>query len=130
MQGTSALTRLDQVITRLLLIKPQVHAPVQAEQAAARAERTYNYSLMLSAGRCIIQYVILPFVLPLIGVAGQMATGISLVINVVAVAAIIASVRRLWQINYARKWAYLGVAVGALVFIAFFVMFDLGVIAR
>jgi ABC-type iron transport system FetAB permease component len=130
MQGTSALSRLDQLITRLLLIKPQAHAPVQAQQVAAQAEWAYNYSLMLSAGRCVIQYIILPFILPLIGVAGQMATGISLVINVVAVAAILASVRRLWQINYSRKWAYLGVAVGALVFIAFFVMFDLGIIAR
>jgi hypothetical protein len=136
MQSSTALTRLDHLISRLLFIKPISADQPQAAQAAGeaaagvqRATRTYNLSLMLSAGRCVIQYVVLPFVLPLVGVAGEAATGISLAINLVAILAIIASVRRLWQINYARKWAYLCVAAGALVFIVFFILFDLHLIA-
>ena len=126
---SSTLTRLDSLISRVLFVTPQP-ATAQTETSTTRtAERTFNYSLMLSAVRCVIKYVILPFILPIVGIAGGLATGISLAINVVAIVSIIFSVRRLWQMNYSRKWAYLGVAAVTLVFVFFFILFDLQIIS-
>jgi hypothetical protein len=129
MQST-ALTRLDSLISRILFVRPQPAVTATDETVSARtAERTFNFSLMLSAVRCVIKYVLLPFILPIVGIAGGLATGISLAINAVAIVSIIFSVRRLWQMNYSRKWAYLGVAVVTLVFIGFFILFDLKIIS-
>jgi hypothetical protein len=122
----TTLTRLDGFVSRLLFVKPQF-APTAAEGSDATrvAERTFSFSLMLSAVRCVLKYVLLPFVLPVVGLAGNAATGLSLLINGVAIVSLLLSVRRLWQINYSRKWAYLGVAAVALVFIVAFILFDL-----
>lgn len=128
-QSTSTstfLNRLDAIIARVLFISPQ---PANANASVKTAERAFGYSLLLSAVRCIIKYVLLPFVLPLIGIAGGLAIGITLVINVIAIISLIASVRTLWRINYSRKWSYLAVAVAAMVFIGFFILFDLKLIS-
>ncbi|MFN8421726.1 MAG: hypothetical protein U0528_21140 [Anaerolineae bacterium] len=122
------LGRLDAIVARILFIKPQA-AAVNANPSVKTAERAFGYSLLLSAVRCIIKYVLLPFVLPLIGIAGGLATGITLLINVIAILSLVASVRTLWRINYSRKWSYLAVAVAAMIFISFFILFDLSIIS-
>jgi hypothetical protein len=114
---------LDTFIARLLLVRPKAQEAVQ--QPPPDAERAFNISLVFTAIRCIIQYVILPFVLPIIGVAGNVAVQISLVINVVAIVAIIFSVRRFWQVDYKGKWNYLIIAIFALLFLAVFLYVDL-----
>lgn len=91
----------------------------------ARGERALTLGLIISGVRCILQYAILPFVLPVIGIAGNFAIHISLVINAVAAVSILYSVTRLWRINYKRKWAYTIVAVTALVILTAFTVLDL-----
>ncbi|MFN8448531.1 MAG: hypothetical protein U0521_08055 [Anaerolineae bacterium] len=44
--------------------------------------------------RCTLQYVVLPFVLPIFGIAGEVAVPFLLVINVLAIISILYSVRR------------------------------------
>jgi hypothetical protein len=127
------LTRLDQLIGRLLFIQPQPVGPSGTTAAAAtdgtqqvtqRAERAFGASLIFSGVRCILQYVILPFILPLIGVAADAAVSISLVINALAIVLIFYSLRRFWQIGYRFRWQYLGVAVFALILLGAFILLD------
>lgn len=122
------LKTLDTLMARLLFVAPSAKAPAapaQADQPPAAAERAFNLSLAISGVRCIIQYMILPFVLPVIGVATSAAVPISLAINLIAVAAIFFSLRRFWQTNYKGKWQYLIIATFALIFIAAFTYADL-----
>ncbi|MFQ3536509.1 MAG: hypothetical protein SNJ58_11590 [Aggregatilineales bacterium] len=123
------LKTLDSIMARLLFVAPpvkaSVEAPAQADQPPPAAERAFNLSLAISGVRCIIQYMILPFILPLIGVAANAAVPISLAINLVAVVAIFFSLRRFWQTNYKGKWQYLIIATFALIFIAVFIYTDL-----
>ncbi len=117
-------TRTEQLVYRLLLLDP----PVQQTGEAAgdsTAERAFGFSLVFSAVRCILQYVVLPFVLPLVGIAGDAAVPVMLAINVVAVVAILFSIRRLWRINYKHKWSYLGVGLTALAILTAFLVYDL-----
>jgi ABC-type iron transport system FetAB permease component len=118
---TLLLQKADPLIARMLFVKPRV----ADEQVINRAERAFNTSLAISAVRCIIQYVILPFVLPVIGVAGEVAIPISLTINVVALGAIWFSLRRFWQVDYKGKWQYLGIALAAVVLLIVFIATDL-----
>jgi hypothetical protein len=95
------------------------------ERAAEGAKRALTASLLFSGVRCILMYVIIPFVLPLIGVTGVFASQLDILINLVAIAALIYSVRRFWQINYHGKVAYTLVAVVAFVFLLIFIALDL-----
>jgi len=123
------LKTLDTLMARLLFVSPAAQqataAPAEVDQPPPAAERAFNLSLAISGVRCIIQYMILPFVLPVIGLAANWAVPISLAVNLIAVAAIFFSLRRFWQTNYKGKWQYLGIALVALIFIAVFIYTDL-----
>ncbi len=114
----------DRIVGRLLFV--DISPPADVKPASAgRAERAFGFSLLVSGIRCILQYVVLPFILPLIGVAAEVAVPLTLAINVVAVVLILFSLRRFWQINYRHKWQYLYVAVTAWVLLGIFIALDL-----
>ncbi len=117
----------DRFIGRLLFVDMQPSADIKTA-SAGRAERAFGFSLLVSGIRCILQYVVLPFILPLIGVAAEVAVPITLAINVVAMVLILFSLRRFWQINYRHKWQYLYVAVTAWVLLGVFIAMDLKVL--
>lgn len=98
---------------------------VAEEQAAVGAKRALTAGLAFSAVRCILMYVILPFVLPLIGLTGVFAVRADIIINLVAMAALGYSVRKFWRINYRHKKAYTFVAAAALVMLVGFILLDL-----
>ncbi|MFN8378835.1 MAG: hypothetical protein U0452_09205 [Anaerolineae bacterium] len=95
------------------------------EQAAVGAKRALTAGLAFSAVRCILMYVILPFVLPIIGITGVFATRADIVINLLAMAALGYSVQRFWRINYKYKVAYTFVAVITVFVLAMFILLDL-----
>lgn len=115
----------DRLIGRLLFVDVQSTAK---DNSAGRAERAFGFSLLVSGIRCILQYVVLPFILPLVGVAAEVAVPITLAINGVAMVLILFSLRRFWQINYRHKWQYLYVAVTAWVLLGIFIAMDLKVL--
>src|SRR5688572_19941651 len=89
-----------------------------------RAQRALGFSLVFSAVRCILQYAVLPFVLPLIGIASDAAVPVLLVINLLAMVAVFYSLRRFWKIRYVYRWQYLGVALAALLLLTAFIVMD------
>jgi hypothetical protein len=102
----SSQTRLDQFVGRVLMVKPQpaVAAPLPDESDAQRA---FNFSLIFTGIQCTLQYIIFPFILPLLGVATSITLPLLIGINILAIVSMIFSLRRFWQINYKHKWVYL-----------------------
>jgi len=92
----------------------------------ARAERVFSFALLISGVRCIFMYVVLPFILPIIGIAGNFSLYIDIVINIVAIAAVVYSLRKFWIIDYKYKWQYLPVAMVALLILFAFIAMDIG----
>ncbi len=115
------MSRADSVMTRLL----HVRAEGQAEASARGAENALTFSLLFSGVRCLLQYVLLPFLLPLVGVAADAAVPVLLLINLLAMVSIFFSLRRFWTIGYAHRWRYLVVAVAALVLLVAFTVYDI-----
>lgn len=116
--------RADDLMRRLLWVKPQA----DNDEVGQSAERTLGLSLLFSGVRCILQYAVLPFVLPLVGIAADAATPFLLLLTFLAMISIFFSLRRFWQINYTHRWQYLGVAVGALLLLVAFTLYDLNII--
>lgn len=86
-----------------------IHQEVEVPLPAG-AQRALTFGLLLSALRCTIQYVLLPFVLPWIGVASSIPPWITLVLGGLALASLTRNVRYLWRLHHARRWSYLGLA--------------------
>jgi ABC-type iron transport system FetAB permease component len=114
----------DAIMQRILFIKPlpQDAANPEYEQAA---ERAFGFSLLFSGVRCVLQYALLPFVLPLVGIAADAAVPLLLMITLIAIVSIFFSLRRFWRINYRYKWGYLFISLVALGLLVSFMVFDL-----
>lgn len=77
--------------------------PVTAAAAADTPERLFSFSIIVSAVRCTLAYVVFPWLLPLLGVAGGVGPGVGLVIGTAAIAANGYSVRRFWRADHRWK---------------------------
>lgn len=77
------------------------------------AHRAFSVSMIVSGIRCVLAYVVLPFVTPFLGLAPGVGPGLGLVIGLVAVGANVFSLRRFWVLNHRwrRPIAVLHVAV-------------------
>ena len=111
---------------RLLLVKAEPGVGVADEAAATRgAENALTLSLMFSGVRCLLQYALLPFLLPIVGIAADATVPILLLINLIAMFSIFFSLRRFWSVGYKHRWRYLVVAAAALVLLVAFTIYDI-----
>jgi hypothetical protein len=116
--------RIDRAVARLLRVRPQ---PPQ-EAVAATGSRPFETPLLFAGARCVLRYIVLPFVLPLAGVATGATLGVVtgtalallLLLDVIAVVAIVATLRRLWRVQHPRRWRYLPLALALTLLVAIF----------
>ena len=121
------VSRADNLMTRLLLIRREAGLIASANEAELKrgAENALTLSLMFSGARCVLQYALLPFLLPIIGIAAEATLPILLLINVLAMVSIFFSLRRFWTIGYKHRWRYLVVAAAALLLLVAFTIYDI-----
>lgn len=119
-------SRADNLMARLLLVNSGAAAVAFGDEETVQrgAENALTLSLIFSGARCILQYALLPFLLPIIGIAVEATLPILLLINLVAMVSIFFSLRRFWTIGYAHRWRYLVVAAAALVLLVAFTVYD------
>ena len=60
------------------------------------AARLFSLSIVISGTRCLLTYVVFPWVLPLLGIAGGVGPVVGVVVGVVAIAFNLLSIRR-WR---------------------------------
>lgn len=70
------------------------------------AEKVFGRSILLSATRCLLTYVLLPLLKPVIDLSGGVGPVLGLVIGTVSGVAIIASMRRFWRAGHRFRWYY------------------------
>jgi hypothetical protein len=91
----------DRFVRRLLRL------PVDGPKASAgEARKAFQTSLMVATVRCLLMYIVFPFVLPAIGVASGVGPWIGLPIGIAAVIAITMSIRRFWRADHSKRWHY------------------------
>lgn len=91
----------DRFMRRLLRL------PADGPKASAdQARKAFQTSLMVATVRCLLMYIVLPFVLPAIGVASGVGPWIGLPISIAAVVAITMSIRRFWRADHSKRWHY------------------------
>jgi hypothetical protein len=98
---------------------------VHSAPLPAPAQRALTFGLMISALRCTVQYVVLPFVLPWIGVARTLPIWATVILSLVALAALVRNVRYLWRLRHARRWSYLFISGAVVASLVLFMVVDL-----
>ncbi len=83
-----------------VLVSPAAEPAVSQDQA----NRTFSTSVLVSAVRCTLAYVVFPWLLPAFGLAGDVGPAIGLVIGPVAIAFNVASIRRFHASDHRWKW--------------------------
>ena len=68
------------------------------------AERVFSKSVVISGIRCLLTYVIFPFVAPLVGIASSTGAIIGVLIGVVAIVFNVLSIRRFFASNHPYRW--------------------------
>ena len=91
-------------------------ATIEAEDTRsteAAARTAFQFSLLVSAGRCLVTYVLLPVLGPVLGLTGRVGPAVGLLIGAVSATAIVFSIRRFWAVRSRWRWAYtvLGVTI-------------------
>ena len=95
------MSPLDLKMRRLLRLPP---GPPTASVASAR--RVFEVSIYISAARCLLTYIVLPFVFPLIGVSTSATPAVGIPVSLIAIAADVMSIRRFWRAHHRYRWHY------------------------
>ena len=81
--------------------------PVDGPKASANeARKAFQTSIAVATVRCLLMYIVFPFVLPLVGIAKGVGPWIGLVISVAAIVCITMSIRRFWRADHSKRWHY------------------------
>ncbi len=96
-----------------------------APATAGEARTAFQTSVAVAAVRCLLTYIVLPFVLPIIGLAAGVTPIIGAVIGLIAIACIVSSMRRFWRANHRARWGYTAFGAGMIVFLLVLVIRDL-----
>ena len=100
--------------------------PVDGPTAtAADAQKAFQTSILVATVRCLLMYVVFPFVLPAIGVASGVGPVIGLPISVAAIVAITMSIRRFWRADHSKRWHYTVLGTTVIGFLIYLVVTDL-----
>lgn len=110
----------DRFMRRLLRL------PIDGPPAtAAEARSAFRTSIAVATVRCLLMYIVFPFVLPAVGVAAGVGPVIGLVISVIAIVAIVYSIRRFWRADHSKRWHYTGLGVAVMGFMVYLIVRDL-----
>lgn len=103
--ATAPRPAADIAMRRLLRI-PEGHTATEGA-----AQRAFSTSVLVSAVRCVLTYLVLPFLAPALGLAAGVGPAIGLPVGAVAIAANVMTIRRFWAADHRWRWAYTALAV-------------------
>ena len=75
-------------------------------RSTAGAHRAFRVSVMVSAVRCLITYVLIPVLVPILSLSGWVAAPVGLALCALAVVNGVVSVRRFWRADHPQRWMY------------------------
>jgi len=70
----------------------------------AKAERTFSISIAISATRCTLTYVLIPWIFPFLGATTGVGPIVGVIVGVAAIVANVFSIRRFHRADHRWKW--------------------------
>ena len=92
------LAHYDAVMRRLLVIRDD------SRTSSRRAQRLFSTSMLISATRCLLTYIVLPILTPLFGVTAGVGPAVGIPLAVVALVFDVLGIRRFFAANHRLRW--------------------------
>jgi len=70
------------------------------------ANNAFSQSIAISATRCLITYIAIPFVLPLLNLSSRIGPVVSLLLGFASAIAIVVATRRFFGADHKWRWGY------------------------
>ena len=122
--ATSGRPPADRLMRRLLRL------PDGPPQGSARAaQSTFGRSIVISAVRCLLTYVVIPVLGPVVGATGAVGPVLGLLLSAASVIAIVASTRRFFAVDHRYRWGYAAIGAGIMVLLAVQAVGDVSALA-
>jgi hypothetical protein len=122
---TSALapdftTRADRVAHKIFRIDTNKVKP-----SRRAAESALQRSMLISALRCTLTYVIFPFVFPALGLVSSIGPWIGLPIGVIALVCDVMAMRRFFAAGHRYRWPFAIIVTGIMCLVSVLVVQDI-----
>src|SRR5262245_3285377 len=107
------------------LMRRVLRLPIDAPPGtAAGARKAFQTSMMVATVRCLLMYLVFPFVLPALGIAKGVGPAVGLAVNAVAMVCIVLSMRRFFRADHPKRWWYAALGGAVLVLLAVLAVVD------
>lgn len=98
--GRPSDSRAETAVRQLLRVDDPGACQVSDEQV----HRVFSVSILLSAFRCLLGYVLLPIITPVLGAATSIAPALGIPVAVVALVFDVMGIRRFWAARHRWRW--------------------------
>ncbi len=113
-------SRADQIVRTILRIKER-----PANVTEAQAYGAFQKSMLISATRCTLTYVVFPFVLPAIGLAARVGPVLGLIIGLIAITCDVFTIRRFFMVDHKWRWRFSAIAGSVIVLLSVLLVEDI-----
>jgi len=115
----------DMVVRKVLRIRER---PTGA--AAGSAYGSFQRSMLISAVRCTLTYVVFPFVAPAVGVATGVGPVLGIVIGSFAIVCDVFTIRRFFAVDHKWRWPVSAIAFSVICLLAVLLVQDVSHLLR
>lgn len=88
------------------------------------ATRAFNRSMVISGTRCLLTYVVFPWILPLLGLTSGVGPAIGIPVGIVALGCDVFTIRRFWVFDHKWKWPVTVICSGVIAMLLFMLVRD------
>jgi hypothetical protein len=96
----------DLFVRRLLRVRERPQGISEAQ-----ANRSFQTSMLISATRCTLTYVVFPILIPLIGIARGVEAPLGIAIGSVAIVCDVFTIRRFFAADHKYRWHFSAIAL-------------------
>ncbi len=116
----SQRTGADRFMRRLLRV-----GDVVDKGAILGARRNTTAAIVVSGIRCIITYLLIPILAPIVGLSEAASAPVTITLSLVAIVMGVSGVRRFWIADHRARWAYTGFIAVIVVLLSIGIVADL-----
>ena len=113
-------SRADEIVRTLLRIEER---PAHVSEAAVY--RSFRRSMLISATRCTLTYVVFPFLLPAASFAAGVGPVLGVLIGVFAMTCDVLTIRRFFMVDHRFRWPVSIVALSVMSLLAVLLVQDI-----
>ena len=92
--------RAEVLVRRVLCVR----SAGRQRPSADSAHRIFSVSMVISGARCLLSYVLLPFIAPALGAAAGVEPYLGIPISAVALVFDVRGLRRFWAADHRYRW--------------------------